>query len=119
LSRVIGNFGFKQFMIGRLRVTAENVVEPLAFLFGWPAEWRRHYVKEAYHLNDPVIRWGSGTVDPFDWSEAEIDRTAQPRSLEVMRVARDFGLRHGFAVPIVRQEYIDMVTIAGEQPDLS
>jgi LuxR family quorum sensing-dependent transcriptional regulator len=119
MAKVIGNFGYGQFIIGSLRIAAAGKFEPCALAYGWPASWRAHYVRESYFQDDPVTAWATKTVHPFDWSQAPYDGKRWPRAREVMGVARDFGLRRGFAVPVVRSHGVDIVSMAGERPERS
>jgi LuxR family quorum sensing-dependent transcriptional regulator len=117
MSKVIGNFGYAQFIIGSLQVAAAGRIEPFALVHGWPASWRQHYVRENYFQDDPITAWATKTTNPFDWSQAPYDKERWPRASEVMRVAKDFGLHCGFAVPVVRAHCVDIVSLAGERTE--
>jgi len=86
---------------------------------GWPAEWWRVYLNENLAENDPVERHCLHALDPFDWCNAPYDSDAEPAAETVMRRAGEFGMKHGYCVPIhYRDGSGAAVSIAGERPDL-
>jgi LuxR family quorum sensing-dependent transcriptional regulator len=77
-----------------------------------------HYTKSNYYQSDPVAAWCRNTLNPFEWSEVPIDSERCPEAVEVMDAARDYGLKKGFLVPILRSSgFQACVTMAGERPD--
>jgi len=66
---------------------------PLEEVNAWPTEWVEHYTRCRYMLHDPVIRWIYTNVGSVRWSQIGLD---DPH--EVLRQAREFGLRYGVAI---------------------
>ncbi len=118
LGSTLSSFGYTSFLITGVPEPPARV-EPHFMLNGWPHDYAEHYARENYYLDDPIAAWCRRSIDPFEWSEARYDPAAWPRAAEVMSAAADFGMRHGFCVPIVRGNgQQDCVTMGGENPDL-
>ncbi|MCP3471449.1 LuxR family transcriptional regulator [Bradyrhizobium sp. CCGUVB1N3] len=59
------------------------------------------YIEKQYTQDDPVFHHCKTTVLPFRWyKETPIDPERQPRAVEVVRLARDFGMVDGVVVPV-------------------
>src|ERR1700712_1032525 len=65
-----------------------------------PADWLNLYTANNYFNDDPSQRHGRRVVHPYDWKDAPFDPEREPRALEFVQRARDFGLENGFVVPI-------------------
>lgn len=65
-----------------------------------PSEWLRLYQDKGYIQVDPSIRFCQRTFRLFEWKDAPFDPEREPRAAEVVRRATDFGLSHGYLVPI-------------------
>jgi LuxR family transcriptional activator of conjugal transfer of Ti plasmids len=66
----------------------------------YPSEWTRHYLRNHYEGVDPVIARARADPEPFEWG---LDAGPTPLSRPQRRLfdeAAEFGLRHGFTVPI-------------------
>ncbi len=114
---VIGRFGYTSFLITGVPEPPQPL-HPYVLANGWPQSWTEHYAKADYYRHDPVAALCRRTVHPFEWSEVPVDPERSPRAAEVMNVARDFGLKHGLLVPIVRSSgFQACVSMAGESPD--
>jgi LuxR family transcriptional regulator, quorum-sensing system regulator BjaR1 len=86
---------------------------------GWPREWYELYTREHYGAVDPVLRRACSTEDPFEWSEARYDPERDPAAHMVMTRAAEFGLADGYCIPLNRDRGGAVISMAGEQPDLS
>src|SRR6476469_5326131 len=118
LASVLSGFGFSAFLITQVPEPPLRL-EPYILVNGWPRGWSELYSKRDYYREDPVAGFCRRTTNPFEWSEAPFSPERDLRSLEVMNVARDFGMVSGFLVPIVRTTgFHACVTMAGQNPDL-
>lgn len=94
--RVAETLGFEHFIYG-FRAPI-SLTHPCQFILsGYPRAWREHYDRNRYLAIDPVIIRALGTVLPFAWDEIDRDDPAVAR---LFREAAEFGLRHGFSVPV-------------------
>jgi LuxR family quorum sensing-dependent transcriptional regulator len=100
LAATLSEFGYTSFLITGVPEPPQKL-EPYILLNGWPRGWTEHYTRSNYYADDPVAAWCRRTVNPFEWSQAPLNSERSPRAAEVMNVAREFGLDHGFLVPIV------------------
>jgi LuxR family quorum sensing-dependent transcriptional regulator len=86
----------------------------------WPEAWLRRYFARSYVYVDPIVhQLATGPGTAFAWHEARARPDREREAQRVMDEASDYGLRAGFAVPVVTLEG-DLATIsfAGEQMDL-
>jgi LuxR family transcriptional regulator, quorum-sensing system regulator BjaR1 len=117
LGTTLAEFGYTSFLITGVPEPPQKL-EPYILLNGWPRGWTEHYTRSNYYADDPVAAWCRRTVNPFEWSQAPFNAERSPRAAEVMNVAREFGLDHGFLVPIVASMgFQACVTMAGERPN--
>ena len=69
------------------------------FLFQtYPKRWIDIYTVRGLVLKDPTVRWGFDNTGTIRWR----DLTSED-SGGVLRMAKDFGLTHGFTSALVRQ----------------
>jgi LuxR family quorum sensing-dependent transcriptional regulator len=116
LGATLREFGFTSFLVTDLPDSGRDAT---FLLNGWPAEWAEHYNRENYYDDDPIATWGRRTVNPFEWSEVQIDVERNPRALEVLRAGREFRRNAGFVVPVCHVDSPkSAVTMCGEQPNL-
>lgn len=88
---------------------------------GFPAEWMTRYVSRSYFKLDPVIRRIQSDIQPFEWSQsaAYIDERNRTAADTIFGEAREFGLKAGFAVPMITLEGdVAAVSLAGESVEL-
>lgn len=115
LAQALKSFGYPSVLITGVPAPPQRV-EHFILHNGWPQDWTEHYIRENYYFDDPVAAHCRETVDPFEWSEAPV-RSA--RSAEVMSVAQDFGMKHGFLVPVARTRGVRAcITMSGGDPDV-
>jgi LuxR family quorum sensing-dependent transcriptional regulator len=116
-SGVLHQFGYTSFLIADSPETTTDIV-PLALLNGWPHGWFDEYNRRNFFRHDPMLNWMRRTVDPFEWTEVPPNMLEQPNAQAVMDAAKEFQLRNGFVVPIVRTAgMLAAVTLAGERPE--
>jgi DNA-binding CsgD family transcriptional regulator len=65
-----------------------------------PPDWLDLYTTSGYVHDDPSQRHGKRVVHPYDWKDAPFDAEREPRALELVQRASEFGLGNGFVVPI-------------------
>lgn len=99
MAQAFARFGFENFIMTGLPHPDQRI-ESLVLLKKWPLEWYRLYTSRRYDRFDPVIRLCRRTVQPFEWPEAAGAAGDDPRTLEVMGGAREFGMRQGYCLPI-------------------
>ena len=115
----LSRFGFDSFIVTGLPAPGETV-ERVVLLKKWPPGWFEIYTGRHYVRHDPVIRHCRNSVQPFEWSEAPFDPEGEPRALEVMHRAADFGMRQGFCLPIHGiKGYEACISMSGIDLDLS
>jgi LuxR family quorum sensing-dependent transcriptional regulator len=115
----LSRFGFDSFIVSGLPGPGEKV-EEVVLLKKWPAGWFEIYTGRDYVRHDPIIRRCRNSVQPFEWAEAPFDPEAEPRSLEVMNKAGDFGMTQGFCLPIHGiRGYEACISMSGSNLDLS
>jgi LuxR family quorum sensing-dependent transcriptional regulator len=114
LAKILSSFGYSAFLITSVPEPPLRL-EPYILFNGWPQGWSNHYSQSDYYKSDPVAAWCRKSINPFEWREVPYDKNRNPKAAEVMNVARDFGMKEGFLVPIVRSSiFHDCVTMAGE-----
>ncbi len=117
MSKTLGQFGYTGFLITQTP-EANAGSDRLTFLDGWPNRFNEHYTEQNFYKDDPIAAHCRRTFDAFEWKDARVDKTKNPRSTLVMGAASDVGLRQGFSIPIFQpDDVIDTVSMAGEQPD--
>lgn len=73
---------------------------------GFPPDWMTRYVSRSYFKTDPVIRRIQSDIRPFDWRDTAsyIDDSNRAEASVIFGEAGEFGLRAGFAVPMITLE---------------
>ncbi len=117
LSSAFSTYGVDHFIVAGLPNPTERF-EKMVMLKHWSAEWFDVYMKEDYVIDDPVVRLCRSSVTPFEWTEAPFDAEREPRALELMNRARDFGLRRGFSIPVHSMNGLDACfSVSGAKPE--
>lgn len=94
--KVATALGFEHFIYG-FRAPI-SLTHPCQFILsGYPRAWREHYDRHSYLAIDPVIMRALGTVLPFAWDELD---QSDPAVARLFQEGAQFGLRHGFSVPV-------------------
>jgi LuxR family transcriptional regulator, quorum-sensing system regulator BjaR1 len=82
----------------------------------WPREWHMRYREKKYIETDPAVLYLKQSREPFTWDEAmNSGLYGDPQQLVMNEVAQ-FGMAHGFVVPIVGLPTgVAVVTVAGTE----
>ena len=113
------SLGFETFIMGGLPDPSQRL-EQTVLLKHWPDEWYSIYTHGNYVRDDPVIWSCRRTVEPFLWSDAPYDPSANRRSHQVMCGAAEFGMTKGLCIPIHGLSGMESaVSLGGLQPDLT
>jgi LuxR family transcriptional regulator, quorum-sensing system regulator BjaR1 len=83
-----------------LLATPKQKFEEVILASKLPSDWINLYTEKAYGEDDPSQRHSKRVVRPYDWKDAPYDPEREPRALEVVHRASDFGIGTGFVVPI-------------------
>jgi LuxR family quorum sensing-dependent transcriptional regulator len=103
LDRVLANYGIEHFTFQDLP-RANRPYEEFAFCTRVPAEWLQIYLREEYVRVDPAFRQCRRSIEPFVWADAPYDAEREPRAVEFLRRATDFGLARGLMIPVPREK---------------
>ncbi len=119
LERAVARYGLEHFIATGLS-TRGLAFEELVIASRWPSEFFMLYVENDFARADPLIRRSIQSHMPFEWRADSYKSDANPRVVEVMRRAADFGLKHGYLVPIHGPKgYEGCISMAGHELDLS
>ncbi|MGE0152653.1 MAG: autoinducer binding domain-containing protein [Reyranellaceae bacterium] len=103
--------------MGYDRILVSDLKDPMAQpqkLVTWPDMWRNRYREKGYFYRDPVVFDTLHRTDPFTWAES-LERHNSPFAERFYQEAREFGMRHGYVIPIHgARRYRGIVTVAGE-----
>jgi LuxR family quorum sensing-dependent transcriptional regulator len=97
MQEVLSRYGVTKLLVSGL---AEAQFERSVMASRWPAEFFALYVRNDYIRFDPIAHRGRRAAMPFEWTAADYYHDPEPRTVELMQRAADFGLEHGFVVPI-------------------
>jgi LuxR family quorum sensing-dependent transcriptional regulator len=97
-----------------------HAVEELVLASRWPSEFFMLYVENDYARFDPLVRRSIQSHMPFEWQAEAYRDDHDPRVVEVMRRAAEFGLKQGYLVPIHGPKgYEGCVSMTARELDLS
>jgi LuxR family quorum sensing-dependent transcriptional regulator len=96
--QAIAPYGIEHFIAAGF-LAKGHAFEELVLASRWPPEFFMLYVDNDYARVDPLVRRSVLSHMPFEW-HAEPWADDNPRVVEVMRRAAEFGLRQGYLVPI-------------------
>jgi LuxR family quorum sensing-dependent transcriptional regulator len=117
MGRVLERFGIEKILIGGL---SECEFAQDVFATCWPQDYLDLYIRNGYILFDPVARRCRRASTPFEWRTADFEHGVEPRAFEVMRRAADYGMAHGFMVPIHGPDGFEgCIAMSGDHLDLS
>jgi DNA-binding CsgD family transcriptional regulator len=81
----------------------------------YPKSWQARYFLRRYGEIDPVIKWGSAAVLPFDWADLEIEGPDAPRFF-ADATRHGIGSR-GLSIPVRgRKATQSLVSFTGDMP---
>lgn len=93
----LGRHGFEAVVVSGL---PEDHFENAVLATRWPPEFFDLYVRNNYIRHDPIAKRCRHSAEPFEWDGQSYDDDPDPRAVELMRRAREFGIARGFVVPI-------------------
>jgi LuxR family quorum sensing-dependent transcriptional regulator len=112
-------YGIQHFIAIGLSVKGQPF-EDVVVASRWPAEFFMLYVENDYARSDPLIRRSMQSHMPFEWQADSYRSDGDPRVVEIMSRAADFGLKHGYVVPIHGPKgYEGCVSMAANALELS
>jgi LuxR family quorum sensing-dependent transcriptional regulator len=115
----IARYGIEYFIATGLS-TKGLAFDDLIIASRWPSEFLMLYVDSDYARFDPLIRRSIQSHMPFEWQADAYRADGNPRVVELMRRAAEFGLRQGYLVPIHGPKgYEGCVSMTAEKLDLS
>ena len=119
LETALGRFGVESFIVtGPL--AKDQSFDDLVIASRWPPEFFMLYVENDYVRCDPLAQQSIQSRMPFEWNAESYRSHADPRVAEIMTRAADFGLKHGYLVPIHGPGgYEGSVSMAGADLDVS
>lgn len=92
-------FEFEHFIYGSRFAT--SLVQPAVFIIsGYPEEWRQRYVDRGYLTIDPTVAHSTANVRPLYWNELTEIEQMDPRVVNFLSEARQFGLVSGVTIPV-------------------
>lgn len=103
LAHELRKFGFTNFLITDMPPPSLGL-EPHMILNGWSEAWTKRYVDQNFYRVDPMAKHTRETIHPFYWDEIALDDDEGSQARRVMNEAADFGMKHGFSVPIFGAE---------------
>jgi LuxR family quorum sensing-dependent transcriptional regulator len=97
---LLGEYGFEYHCVSFL-ATATETLEDVLLSNRLPEEWLKLYSEKGYVHDDPAFRYAKTVVQPFRWfKEAPYNPEREPRAVEVVQRAGDFGILDGFVIPV-------------------
>jgi DNA-binding CsgD family transcriptional regulator len=113
-------YGFRYHCVSFLAVPNETL-EDVLLSNQLPEEWLKRYDDKGYVHDDPGFRYAKTTVQPFRWfKEAPYDPEREPRAVEVVQLAEDFGILDGFVIPVASTAgRMGQIWFGGRKLDLS
>jgi LuxR family quorum sensing-dependent transcriptional regulator len=119
MEQSLASFGIESFIVTGLP-TRRKPFEELVMASRWPAEFFMLYIENDYAGIDPLWRRSVQSHAPFEWDADAYRTDREPRVVEMMRHAAQFGMRRGFLVPIHGPNGEEgCVSIAATEIDLS
>lgn len=101
MGRMLSRYGADQFCCAYVAPLSTEAPREAVLAHRLPAGFLDMYSAERFVWDDPALRYCRTTLRPFRWlREAPFDPTREPRAVELVRRARDFGLIDGVMVPI-------------------
>jgi len=118
LTAFTGQFGLTGMIAGTMPMPQDSPHKQATHLLasGFPSDWMKRYLTRSYFRSDPVIRRIQADIRPFGWNETDayVDDSNRLIARQIFGEARDFGLRAGFAVPMVTLDgQIAAVSLSG------
>jgi LuxR family quorum sensing-dependent transcriptional regulator len=101
MSDALAQHGFEYLCCAFLsRISTERIGEAI-LADRLPAGFLDMYREELFVGDDPSLRYCKQTARPFRWlREAPYDPDREPRAVELVQRARDFGMADGYMIPV-------------------
>ncbi len=117
--RTLACYGIEHFIATGCSVKGRSF-EEFVIASRWPADLFVLYLENDYAQIDPLIRRSIQSYMPFEWHAEAYRSDVNPRVVELMRRAAEFGLKHGYLVPIHGPKgYEGCVSMAANALELS
>ncbi|RXG85746.1 helix-turn-helix transcriptional regulator [Bradyrhizobium zhanjiangense] len=120
MGRMLGQYGPDQFCCAYVAPLSTEAPREAVLAHRLPPGFLDMYSTEQFVWDDPALRHCKTTLRPFRWfGEAPFDPVREPRAVELVQRARDFGLLDGVMVPIASpSNRIGHVFFGGREIDL-
>jgi LuxR family transcriptional regulator, quorum-sensing system regulator BjaR1 len=121
LRDMLGQHGFEYFCCAFAAPLVTEVPARKAVLAErLPTGFLDAYSQNQFVWDDPSLRFCKTTVRPFRWfKEAPYDPKREPRAVQVMQCAWDFGMRDGYMIPVISPSgRMGFVWFGGHEIDL-
>lgn len=66
----------------------------------YPLGWEEHYLRNEYHLHDPVFRVLQRIAVPFGWNIESFTNLSR-KQIKLLRDSSDFGINSGVTIPLI------------------
>lgn len=117
VASVASRFGFSAFILTGLPENAQRLADSV-LLDAWPRAWLTRYIEAGHFSHDPCARHCRMVNDPFAWGEIPRTLFEQPRSLQVVNEAGDYGFRDGLCIPLHTVQGFRGISLAGGRIEL-
>jgi LuxR family transcriptional regulator, quorum-sensing system regulator BjaR1 len=108
----IKNFGYEYLILSGVPI-ANQKLEPLVELNGWPVGWFDRYTSRAYEKVDGVCLNSARSISPFYWADVPPAFRETTASKAVANEATEFNIASGYAVPMQsRRHWQSVVSMA-------
>lgn len=115
-SDVVGQMGFKYFMMTGLPSLGEDV-ETLIIANKWPDGWTDRYREGRFFMDDPVSRSSFSMAQPFTWEQARNVFEQTARAAQIEGEAKEFGMVDGMGFPMFDpNNWQAVVSLAADTP---
>ncbi|SFI58545.1 helix-turn-helix transcriptional regulator [Bradyrhizobium sp. cf659] len=102
MSRTLSQHGFDYFCSSYVTPLSTETPRAAVLAERLPAGFLDMYSEAQYVWHDPALRYCRTTLQPFRWfREAPYDPEREPRAVELVRRARDFGMVDGVVIPVI------------------
>jgi LuxR family transcriptional activator of conjugal transfer of Ti plasmids len=98
LERSLDYYGFNMFAY--LSFMPGESLDKVLALTTYPSSWVSRYCNNRYDRLDPIIARSVSTTLPFSWSVHAARSGLTRRQRRFFDEADDYGIRHGFTIPI-------------------
>ncbi|KAB7613279.1 LuxR family transcriptional regulator [Amylibacter sp. SFDW26] len=87
---------------------------PLISSHTWSKKWQDHYTNNVYGLRDPMVAWSFAKQGVCRWNECPL-----PDPFDIIKQAREHGLKHGATISHGRISSRSIVGIAREDREFT